>query len=298
MSQVRVLVTGKDGQLASCLASISVDGLEMTALSRKEFDLTHPNQMKRVLKDTSPDVVINCAAYTNVDGAEADQVSADLVNYTGVAELAQLCQESSAKIIHISTDFVFDGTASTPYTVDHACTPVNVYGASKLRGEDALRKLLPEDSMIIRTSWLYSEFGSNFVKTMLRLIETKERFSVVNDQQGSPTYARGLAEFIIHVLLSDKFTAGTYHWSDVGVTNWFEFSREIGVQASDLGLITNKALIESISAEAFGAAAPRPSYSVLDCDSVSKAYASFTRKKWQEQLSRMLKRYPGELGNG
>lgn len=289
----KVLVTGANGQLGRCLADTKPGQLHSVFLSSERFNLCDREQMKTVLESERPDYVLNCAAYTNVDGAQSNESQADQVNHTGLAQLAELCATMGAKLIHVSTDFVFDGEASKPYATDHPTAPLGVYGKTKHAGEEALNALMPETSMIIRTSWLYSEHGGNFVKTMLRLFDTKDVFSVVNDQFGSPTYARGLAKLMWHIVESGEFKPGTFHWSDAGVTSWYLFAEEIGNKGLALGLLENKARLEGTTAEEYGSVTPRPGYSALDCTKTLENFSDVEQVAWELHLAEMLNRLKG-----
>ncbi|MFN3236292.1 MAG: dTDP-4-dehydrorhamnose reductase [Pseudomonadales bacterium] len=284
----RVLVTGAGGQLGRCLSVTVPSTVDGVFCHRDQFDLSAPETLQAKIESLQPDVVINCAAYTNVDGAEAEPAQADLINHLGVAALARVCQQYSVKLIHVSTDFVFDGNASTPYQIQAITAPEGEYGKSKWLGEQAVQETLPLTSLVIRTSWLYSEFGANFVKTMLRLFATKENFQVVKDQFGSPTYARGLAALIWHIVTSGKVDGGILHWSDAGVTNWFEFAEEIGRQGLQLGLIERMAEITPTTAAEYGAAAPRPAYSALECRETQTRHPDIRQVPWRDNLKQML----------
>ena len=257
-------------------------------MGRSDFDLTDKDSIQDNLDTRQPDYVVNCAAYTDVDGAESNRDLAANVNHFGVMDLAKACAARRVKIIHISTDFVFDGKARKPYKPDDTCSPVSTYGQTKLLGESALAQIMPEDTMVIRTSWLYSEYGSNFVKTMLRLFDTKEEFRVVHNQQGSPTYARGLATLIWHILETRQFAPGVYHWCDKGVTSWYEFATEIGKRGLEKGLITRKGIAMPILSSEYPAAAERPMYSALYSYPTLKKYPKIKQLPWQDQLNAML----------
>tara|TARA_R110002072_G_scaffold1598_8_gene13678 strand:- start:2015 stop:2917 length:903 start_codon:yes stop_codon:yes gene_type:complete len=284
----KVLVIGANGQLGQCLKVQPPVDLDIKFANKLDLDLADRGSIRAAFDEIKPDYVVNCAAYTNVDGAENDRDAAANVNHFGVMDLANLCSERRIKVIHISTDFVFDGKSRKPYHPDDICSPVGVYGQTKLLGEVALAQIMPEDTMIIRTSWLYSEFGSNFVKTMLRLFETKESFRVVHNQQGSPTYAMGLAELIWHVLDTRQFSPGVYHWCDKGVTTWYDFANEIGQRALNKGLISSKGAAFPILSSEYPTAAERPMYSALYCYPTLKRYTKIRQLPWQDQLSRML----------
>jgi dTDP-4-dehydrorhamnose reductase len=284
----RVLVTGSSGQLGQCLQVGIAHDLDIVYLDRADFDLSDATSMEAALDRHKPDYVVNCAAYTNVDGAESDRDIAANINHFGVLDLANLCAERRIKIIHISTDFVFDGTSRKPYKSEDVCSPLGVYGQTKLLGESALAQVMPEDTMIIRTSWLYSEYGSNFVKTMLRLFETKEEFRVVHNQQGSPTYAQGLAALIWHILGTRQFSPGVYHWCDKGVTTWYDFANEVGKRGYEKGLIANKGVAMPILSSEYPTASERPMYSALYSYPTLKKYPKIRQLPWQDQLDRML----------
>lgn len=286
----KILVTGANGQLGKCLADTCSRTDEVFFCDSQAFDLTNADQMRDSLGRIMPDFILNCAAYTNVDGAESDEEQADRVNNSGVAELARLCVEIDARLIHVSTDFVFDGVGTKPYTTDQPTAPLGVYGQTKHKGELALLSHMPETAMIIRTSWLYSEHGGNFVKTMLRLFDTKESFSVVSDQFGCPTYARGLAQVMWHIVDSGHFVPGIFHWSDAGVTSWFKFAKEIGNQGERVGLISNKAELLEILAKDYGSVTPRPGYSALDCGKLLQHFPQLKQVSWESHLQEMLAR--------
>ena len=284
----KVLVTGGNGQLAQCLKSIEPVDLDVVYLDKAALDITDELAIASCLEEISPDYVINCAAYTSVDGAELNHELANRINHLGVLYLAKACAKNRIKVIHISTDFVFDGKARKPYPTEASCAPINVYGNSKLSGELVLADTLPEDAMIIRTSWLYSEYGSNFVKTMLRLLETEEKLRVVHDQRGSPTYAMGLAKLIWYVLETRQFTPGLFHWCDKGDTTWYDFVIQIGESALKRKIISRKAPTMPILSTEYPGAAERPMYSSLYCYPTIKRYKKILHLPWQQQLNTML----------
>lgn len=285
----RVFVTGGNGQLGRCLASSKPVEIEAQFLPRDEFDVTDPQQMKSVIDNYHPDVVVNCAAYTNVDGAETERELASAINEIGVRDLAQLCADQNVKLIHVSTDFVFSGSGNEPYEPHHPGDPQGVYGQTKLAGEIAIKKVLADEALVIRTSWLYSEYENNFVKTMLKLFETKEQFQVVDDQFGSPTYARDLADLIWHVI-ETPFQGGVLHWSNSGIISWYDFAVKIGELGLSLGVINQLAQISPIAAADYGAKAPRPAFSALDCSDTLKRYPKLTQLDWADALEAMLER--------
>ena len=224
-----ILVTGGNGQLASCIKDVEkqYDDLNIIYTDHLELDIGELNQIQTFFK-SNPQInyCINCAAYTAVDKAETEAEKAFEINATGAKNLAQVCNDHDAILIHVSTDFVFDGEKNEPYTETDVANPISVYGASKLQGEVEIQQALKE-YFIIRTSWLYSEYGNNFMKTMLRLAETRDGISVVSDQIGTPTYAGDLAEIIIQIINTKTEKYGIYHYSNEGVASWFEFAKEI-----------------------------------------------------------------------
>ena len=226
MSRTAV-ITGSQSQLARCMGMAgSPPGWRGCYLARDKLDITVPEQVDAVLNEAAPECVINTAAYTAVDRAESEKEQARLVNADGVANLVRWCAEHEARLIHISTDFVFDGRATAPYLPEDETAPLSEYGASKLAGERELAKLPPGQGVIVRASWLYSEFGHNFVKTMLKLMAERDELSVVDDQVGCPTSAHSLVA-LVWKMVCFPAKSGLYHWHDGGEMSWFEFAREI-----------------------------------------------------------------------
>ena len=255
-----ILVTGGNGQLASCIKDVEkqYDDLNIIYTDHLELDICNLNQIQTFFKSNPQiDYCINCAAYTAVDKAETEAEKAFEINATGAKNLAQVCNDHDAILIHVSTDFVFDGEKNEPYTETDAANPISVYGASKLQGEVEIQQALKE-YFIIRTSWLYSEYGNNFMKTMLRLAETRDGISVVSDQIGTPTYAGDLAEIIIQIINTKTEKYGIYHYSNEGVASWFEFAKEI------FKLTKNKIKVNPIPSIEYLTPAKRPQFSVLD----------------------------------
>src|SRR5690606_38928433 len=229
--------------------------------SSKDLDITIEKIVSNLFTLEKYDYCINCAAYTVVDKAESDKENAYLVNAEAVRYLAEACKTNNTILIHISTDFVFDGAKGTPYTETDLPNPINVYGASKLKGEQYVQEIL-EKYFIIRTSWVYSEHGNNFVKTMLRLANERDEISVVNDQIGSPTYAGDLAKCIIHIIGVKSQEYGLYHFSNLGEISWYEFARNIfNFKGLDIAL-------KAIGSSAYPTEAKRPRYSVLNTSKI------------------------------
>jgi dTDP-4-dehydrorhamnose reductase len=263
----RVAVTGSNGQLGKELASIAGDhpGFRFIFLSREDFPLNEPEKMESWLNRNPVDIFIHSAAYTAVDKAESENEKAYLINATASGLIASRLSPIRAKLIYISTDYVFDGTSSIPLTEDSPTNPINWYGATKLEGERLVLQNNPE-SQVIRTSWVYSAYGNNFVKTMMRLMNEKPSVKVVQDQRGSPTYAADLAEAILQILESEHFTPGIYHYSNEGEISWYDFAVEIK------RLTGSSCEVLPIPSAGFPTAAKRPDYSLLDKSKIKRVY--------------------------
>lgn len=281
-----VLIVGAGGQLGSELQATCPAGVQMVAVTRAELDIADEAAIAALMERVSPATVINAAAYTAVDKAESEPEAAALGNATGPGLLAAACAAAGARFIHISTDFVFDGSSSVPYTPDMPTSPLGEYGRSKLEGELAVRKALPE-ALIIRTGWVYSAFGHNFVKTMLRLMADRDELTVVADQVGTPTWARGLALAVWAAAARPQLT-GTYHWSDAGVCSWYDFAVAICEEGVELGFLERLINVRPIPAADYPTPAERPAYSVLD-KSASWHDFELTGVHWRAQLRGMLK---------
>jgi dTDP-4-dehydrorhamnose reductase len=280
---VRTLVIGNRGQLGSDVVDVLErnHSLAILGIDYPDVDITDPESVELVFGGFDPDFVVNCAAYTAVDDAETDEERAMAVNGLGPKLIAEECRKAGAWLVHVSTDYVFDGTATTPYAEDAAPNPAGAYGRTKLAGERAVQELLPDSHYLVRTAWLYGRNGNNFVKTMLRLEKERDTVSVVTDQLGQPTYSRDLAEQI--VLLMERHPApGTYHGTNAGQATWFEFTREIfRLSGADPDRV-----LPTTSA-AFVRPAPRPAYSVLGHDRWAEQGLPEMRP-WQEALESAL----------
>lgn len=283
-----ILVFGSSGQLAQSLRDTRLDK-EPFFVDHKTCDLAVPGQVDAILEAKKPELIINAAAYTAVDKAEAEPDLAHLINAASVRRMAVFARANNARLIHISTDFVFDGTKQSPYLPEDVTSPLGEYGASKLAGEMAALQEAPESTMIIRTAWVYSEHGSNFVKTMLRLMKEKDALGVVNDQRGSPTYARGLAEMIWRASEPDSFAAGICHWTDEGNISWCDFAKAIQQEALEAGHLAQTIPISPITTEDYPTPAARPAYSVLDNSKLAKLVGR-EPKPWRQNLKLMLAR--------
>lgn len=274
----KILVTGANGQLGQCLQKISsqFEEFEFIFTDSETLDITIKEEVKDFFWQNAPDFCINAAAYTAVDLAETDVEKAFLVNADGAENLAEACSENNAQFIHVSTDYVFDGENNLAYTEEDFTNPLGVYGASKLAGDELALEVNP-CSVILRTSWVYSEFGKNFVKTMLNLFATKEELNIVADQFGQPTNANDLAEAIMKIIKSEKITPGIFNFSNLGRISWFDFAEKIAE------LSEAKIKLNAIETSQYPTPAKRPKNSVLDLDKISKTYA-IQLKPWEESL--------------
>lgn len=263
----KIIVTGANGQLGSEIRLLAKHYLnfDFDFVDRDDFSLEDDNSIIAYFDKSQPDFCINCAAYTAVDKAESEEEIADLVNHKAVAVIAAWCAKNDCKLIHISTDYVFDGNSPLPLSEDQVTQPQNIYGATKLAGEKACIANDP-DSIIIRTAWVYSEFGANFVKTMLRLMKEREVIGVVNDQVGSPTYAADLAKVILAIIADVDWKHGIYHYSNEGEISWFDFAVAIKE------LISSECVVNSVSTAEYPTPAKRPPYSLLNKNKIKKVY--------------------------
>ncbi len=289
---MKVLVTGAQGQLARALAEMgSTSGLDLHFVGRPQLDLAIPGSAARVIRDTTPDAVVNAAAYTAVDQAEREPDLAFAINAAGAGDVAGAAAEVGAPLIHLSSDYVFEGQATQPYREDAPTRPINVYGQSKLAGEERVRAA-NADHLILRTSWVFSPFGVNFVNTMLRLARARDEVRVVADQTGCPTSAESLALAIFEIL--HRWCGGqstgrgqTYHLTGTGACSWADFAEEIFAVSGDLG--GPSATVIPISTDEFPTAAARPRYSVLDCGKFASDFG-VALPPWQSQVRRVVGR--------
>lgn len=278
----KILVTGSNGQLGKELRKIasSFPQFNFIFLGREDLPIHHFEMVRTYFKTYQPQYLINCAAYTAVDRAEQEKDMAFQVNGEAVGVLAAICNEYHTKFIHISTDYVFDGTATIPYKEDSLTNPQSVYGASKLEGEKQALQFNP-DSLIIRTSWVYSEYGKNFVKTMVKLLSEKEEINVVDDQVGSPTYAADLSSVILHIISSQYWQPGIYHYSNQGIISWYDFAMAIKQ------IKGSKCIVNPIPSSQYPTPAKRPAYSVLDTAKIQSTFG-IELKNWEESLANCL----------
>ncbi|MEP4486182.1 MAG: dTDP-4-dehydrorhamnose reductase [Halioglobus sp.] len=281
----KVIVLGAGGQLGRELIASAPAGVECLAYTRAQLDLTDSEAVSQVLREQGTQAVINAAAYTAVDLAESEPEQAAAGNIYGPSVLAAACAQLDCRLIHVSTDFVFDGSASEPYAPDSKTSPLGVYGQTKRDGEAAVLAALP-DATIVRTGWVYSAYGSNFVKTMLRLMSERDSLSVVADQVGTPTWAAGLAK-ALWAFAARPDLSGIYHWSDAGVCSWYDFAVAICEEGEQRGLLKRAVPISPIAASAYPTPARRPAYSVLD-KSATWADLEIEGTHWRVQMRAML----------
>ena len=284
MSRTKILVTGANGQLGNELRLLesAYPGFHFLFESRQGLPIHDYERMLRFFEANHPAFCINCAAYTAVDKAESEKEQAYLINAQAVGRLAEICRREQCRFLHISTDYVFDGKSSVPYKENDPVDPVNVYGASKLAGE-RLALELNKESVIIRSSWLYSTFGNNFVKTMIGLMGKKPEINVVNDQTGSPTYAADLAGAIMHIINFKEWIPGIYHYSNAGKTTWYGFAMAIR------HLIGSNCKIHPIPGSQYPNAAKRPAYSLLDTALIRTRFG-LSIPVWEKSLELCVKK--------
>ncbi|MBC7937249.1 MAG: dTDP-4-dehydrorhamnose reductase [Rhizobacter sp.] len=283
--QKKILVTGANGQLGMefrQLAPLFPEYLFLF-LSKAEIAIDDDDKLRAFFEKNIIDVCINCAAYTAVDKSETDKEQAIAINVTAVANMAAICKQYSARFIHFSTDYVFNGNAEKPYRESDVTDPVNFYGQTKLEGEQAAIKN-NEDVIIIRTSWVYSRFGKNFVKTMMRLMAEKDSIGVVTDQRGCPTYAADLAEAVMQVIKSNSDAAGIYHYCNEGIISWFEFATAIKE------IMGSSCTVHPLATSDYPTPAKRPAYSALDTRKIKETW-QIAIPGWRTSLESCIKEY-------
>ncbi|ABV34719.1 dTDP-4-dehydrorhamnose reductase [Shewanella sediminis HAW-EB3] len=285
-SRLKVLILGKSGQLAQALIANKPTPIECVALGHLDINLAVTGEIESAITTNRADIIINTAAYTQVDLAESEPSLAFEINALAVENIAKAARNTNVHLIHLSTDYVFDGKQSTPYTIFDTPHPINIYGASKLTGEKALRQCMPVGSTTVRTSSVYSQYGNNFVKTMLRLMREKSEIKVISDQISSPTSAKELARFL-WMLTEQESLSPLYHWCDSGKTSWYQFAVTIQQLALKYGKLEKAISIIPISSQEYGAAALRPPFSQLD---IGQSQALLHSKPWQENLESLIKR--------
>ena len=279
-----ILVTGSKGQVGSELSELSKEYSSNFFFTDKEtLDITDKEAIKNFIKTNNVNIIINCAAYTAVDYAEEDEVNADNVNHLAVKYLAEISKQNNIKLIHISTDYVFDGINNMPYIEDDSTNPIGVYGNTKLNGEKAIISINPTDSIIIRTSWVYSSFGNNFVKTMICLGKDKASLGVIFDQLGTPTYARDLARAILDILPNiENKKVEIYNYSNEGVLSWYDFAKEI------MAMAQIDCIVNPIETKEYPTAAKRPHYSLLNKSKIKQKF-NIIIPYWKDSLDECLR---------
>lgn len=282
MAKPIVLVTGQNGQLGNELKLLAekYSQFDYVFTDVAELDITDAEKVTDFFEQYNPSICINAAAHTAVDKAETEKELVLRINAEAVGNLAENCAKFKARFIHVSTDYVFDGTASTPYTEDHPVNPVNFYGESKLKGEEIAAEKHPS-TIILRTSWVYSFFGNNFVKTMLRLMKERESINVINDQFGSPTYAADLAAAIMQIAVKESVPGGIYHFSNDGIITWYDFA----VAIRDIAGL--KCLVKPTDTAGYPTPAKRPGYSAMSKEKIKSL--GIDLKDWKQSLEESIK---------
>ena len=283
---MKILVIGANGQLGKSVQKIvssAKQNNEFVFVGRGELDLSQEESIASYLNNNKFDIIINCAAYTAVDKAEEEQELANQVNYLAVKQLAEITNKQQAKLMHISTDYVFDGESERPYIETDETNPINIYGKTKLAGEKAIQAIMPTNAIIIRASWVYSEYGNNFVDTMLRLGKERGELSVVNDQIGSPTYATDLAKIILKIINNKNYQAKDqateiYHYSNKGKISWYEFAKEI-FELADI-----HCAVKPITTKQYPTPAKRPKNTLMNKAKIAKTF-SVGISDWKESLN-------------
>ena len=284
---MKVLLTGAAGQLGRELQRTANSHCELAAFDHAGLDIANADLVAQTAEEVAPDVVINAAAYTAVDRAEEDEETALAVNAFGARNIARAAADQNARLIHISTDFVFSGESGRPYSPTSEPDPRSAYGASKLSGEQKVLETISDSAVILRTAWVYSQFGHNFVKTMLRLMQKESEIEVVCDQVGSPTWAHGLAQAVWTFTARPELT-GIFHWTDSGVASWYDFAVAIENEARVLGILGSDCTIKPIDSSRRPTAARRPPFGVLDKTSTWEKLG-LVSPHWRVQLRAMLR---------
>ncbi|WP_299323390.1 dTDP-4-dehydrorhamnose reductase [Parasphingopyxis sp.] len=279
---MKTVIFGAGGQLGRALRATLPENVAAESFPEEELDICSPNAVAAAIEETKPDIVINAAAYTAVDKAESETDTAFHVNAEAPGHIAQACNDVGARLVHVSTDYVFDGTGERPYRPDDPTGPVSVYGRSKLAGEEAVQAILP-DALIVRTAWVYAAGGANFVVTMLRLMAERDELNVVADQIGAPTHADSLARALWALVGNEA--QGVFHYTDAGETSWHGFAMAIEEQARAMGMIDG-CTVHPITTAEYPTPAARPAMSLLDC---TATYAiTGPAKNWRDELRNML----------
>ena len=293
MNKLTVVLLGASGQLGQTVQSLwpsltsgTGAAVNLVPLSRAELDISDESALQRGITPLEPDWIVNAAAYTAVDRAESEPGQARAANDTGADNIARLASRLDCRMLQVSTDYVFSGNACKPYQPQDPTAPLGVYGASKLAGEKAVLDNLGHRAVIVRTGWLYSPYGTNFLLTMLRLMAQRDQLTVVDDQVGTPTSSHSLAQLLLHIVQQD-IAGGIYHWSDAGVASWFDFAVAIQEEALAMGLLGRAIPVLPIPGSRYPTAAKRPHYSVLD-KSATEAVVQLAPRHWRIRLREVL----------
>jgi len=280
---INILITGSNGQLGSEIKELSSEyNYNFFFTNKEELDISDKKSVQEFVTSKSINAIINCAAYTAVDKAEDDEINADKINHLAVKNLAQISKDRNIQLIHVSTDYVFDGENFQPYNENDLTNPTGVYGKTKLDGENAMQSINPLNSIIIRTSWVYSSFGNNFVKTMLRLGQERDSLGVIFDQVGTPTYARDLAKAILDIMTTIiNERVEIYNYSNEGVLSWYDFAKEI------MKMANIECQVTPIETKEYPTPCTRPHYSLLNKAKIKKEF-NVTIPYWKDSLSECL----------
>lgn len=293
---MKVLITGASGQLGRALIGSAPAGIELLSVTRAQLDIGDLSSVQRCVAQFQPDVIINAAAYTLVDKAESEVAAAERGNIEGPQHLAIAARQVGARLIHVSTDYVFDGSQSTPYGPSAATAPTGVYGQTKLAGEQAVLAALAQRALIVRTAWVYDAAGKNFLRTMLRLMQERGSVRVVADQIGTPTCSHSLAQ-VLWLFAQRPELSGIYHWTDAGVASWYDFAVAIGEEAHALGILKTLPQVIPIATHEYPTPVRRPAFSVLD-KSGTDAALKVEPVHWRVRLREVLRQVKHESGFG
>ena len=279
---INLLVTGSSGQLGQCLKQLLLSATDISCYfaAREDLDITNSDELQRFFSDHNFDYCINTAAYTNVEKAESEQKEAFLINAEGAYSLAKACKKHNVVLLHISTDYVFDGMAKTPYQEQDPTNPLNVYGASKLKGEQHIVDTWKKH-FIIRTSWLYSQYGQNFLNSMLQFAKQKKALTITTQQKGTPTNANDLAQVLVTIIKTGNARYGVYHFSNQGEATWYDFAKAIFKATGEIDTVN------LAKTEHYATFAKRPSYSVLNCNKL-KDTLGITYRNWEDSLKQII----------
>ena len=279
---INLLVTGSSGQLGQCLKQLLLSATDISCYfaAREDLDITNSDELQRFFSEHNFDYCINTAAYTNVEKAESEQKKAFLINAEGAYSIAKACKKHNVVLLHISTDYVFDGMAKTPYQEQDPTNPLNVYGASKLKGEQHIGNTWNKH-FIIRTSWLYSQYGHNFLNSMLEFAKQKQALTITTQQKGTPTNANELAQVLVTIIKTGNARYGVYHFSNQGEATWYDFAKAIFKATGEIDTVN------LAKTEHYATFAKRPAYSVLNCNKL-KDTLGITYRNWEDSLKQII----------